>query len=456
MDTSMHTPTQASKRSTASTPTNEAGHSSSAMSSSLTRMHPHQPNHASANEEMATPCSSRPSYFSRGGGTAGGSSSGSGPRRNQFRQGRFPVRTNPFDCNITMIDKLQRPVLSPSLFNIVQSPNSESTSSSGRFWNIDQQSNLFPVEISDDSPWKQETAHSVMDPELENRTQEAINRYFNHTHDLKSPPDVPLNHSQINSTTLPMDTGASPILRPILAQSLVDNASSRRSSIDGYVKTVTTQYTQTVMSFPSELPESFEAQLATYFTFVENQRTQHKIISEIPTGPSSQQNSSQVQQPMDEQQNNLSTSRRKLFDCGPPDFEEEEEVDAFSDREEEETSHHWMSSPVKRLPSALDNQHGQSSEGEDVEHHFLIPRHIDAKTPTNPIVRSSTWSSGSKDPGTPQYRHRTSVSPAASMGSPTFSPIGPGNSTSILIGSFSRKESSSQTLDSNKENESTH
>ncbi|TRY75286.1 hypothetical protein TCAL_09758 [Tigriopus californicus] len=442
MDTSMHTPTQPSKRSTASTPTNDRPTSACSSTSML------EP----AVEGLTTPCSSRPSYFSRGGGTMGGGShgSGSGPRRNQFRPGRFPVRSNPFDCNITMIDKLQRPVLSPSLFNIVQSPNSESTSSSGRFWTIDQQSNLFPVEISDDSPWKQETAHSVMDPELENRTQEAINRYFNQTHDLKSPPDLPVNHSQINSTTLPMDTGASPILRPMLAQSIMDN-SSRRSSVDGNVKTTTTQYTQTVMSFPSELPESFEAQLATYFTFFENQRAQHKVISEISTGPSSQQNSSQVQQPMDEQQNNLSTSRRKLFDCGPPDFEEEEE-DAFSDRDEDETPHHWMSSPVKRLPSALDHHPGQSSEGEDVEHHFLIPRLMDVKTPTNPIVRSSTWSSGSKEPGTPQYRHRTSVSPAASMGSPTFSPIGPGNSTSILMGSFSRQESASHPPDSNKEN----
>ena len=46
---------------------------------------------------------------------------------------------------------------------------------------------LFPAQISEDSPWKQETATSRLDPETENKTQEAIDLYFSHHHKVTSP-----------------------------------------------------------------------------------------------------------------------------------------------------------------------------------------------------------------------------------------------------------------------------
>jgi hypothetical protein len=56
----------------------------------------------------------------------------------------------------------------------------------GRFWSVDQQAHLFPAQISDDSPWKQE-AISRLDPEAENQTQEAIDLYFSrHSHQVHS------------------------------------------------------------------------------------------------------------------------------------------------------------------------------------------------------------------------------------------------------------------------------
>ena len=49
---------------------------------------------------------------------------------------------------------------------------------------MDQQARLFPAQISDDSPYKQETI-SRLDPEAENRTQEAIDMYFSrHSHQV--------------------------------------------------------------------------------------------------------------------------------------------------------------------------------------------------------------------------------------------------------------------------------
>ncbi len=49
---------------------------------------------------------------------------------------------------------------------------------------MEQQASLFPAAISDDSPWKQANATSVLDPETENKTQEAINMYFSQNHQV--------------------------------------------------------------------------------------------------------------------------------------------------------------------------------------------------------------------------------------------------------------------------------
>merc|ERR1719385_644548 len=95
-------------------------------------------------------------------------------------------RVNPFDSQISH-DTLHLPTFSPSVFSTVLSPSQESQHSSGRFWSVDQQAMLFPAQISEDSPWKQETATSRLDPETENKTQEAIDLYFSQHHEVTSP-----------------------------------------------------------------------------------------------------------------------------------------------------------------------------------------------------------------------------------------------------------------------------
>ena len=66
---------------------------------------------------------------------------------------------------------------------------------------------LFPAKISDDSPWKQETASSILDPDTENRTQEAIDLYFSRHHKITSPEDstLPLR----GDAMIPNDRGGS-------------------------------------------------------------------------------------------------------------------------------------------------------------------------------------------------------------------------------------------------------
>ena len=65
------------------------------------------------------------------------------------------TRWNPFD-SASSVDNMLNPTMSPNVFSIVVSPSQESeTSGAGRFWSIDQQAEMFPAEISDESPFKQ-------------------------------------------------------------------------------------------------------------------------------------------------------------------------------------------------------------------------------------------------------------------------------------------------------------
>ncbi len=124
-------------------------------------------------------------------------------------------------------------------------------SNTGRsFWSLEQQAELFPAEISEDSPWKQETATSVLDPDTENRTQEAINLYFSRHHRISSPPDAALQTPPIlrmmSAPTLtvaeadeedPVDVlGSSPKLAP----------SSRNSSASAIPQKESVSYIQLV------------------------------------------------------------------------------------------------------------------------------------------------------------------------------------------------------------------
>jgi hypothetical protein len=69
---------------------------------------------------------------------------------------------------------------------------------------------LFPAKISDDSPWKQETAISIVDADTENSTQEAIDIYFSHHHKITSPEDLPrTNIVQNDRGSLSMQTNVS-------------------------------------------------------------------------------------------------------------------------------------------------------------------------------------------------------------------------------------------------------
>ena len=157
---------------------------------------------------------------------------------------------------------------------------------SGQFWTLEQQASLFPAEISDDSPFKQETATSVLDPDTENRTQEAIDLYFSEHHRISSP-DVPppppiirllstasapggldLNSSSSVSGGRGSRPGSPPLQRDSRIGSphshRMTSSLSRNSTDSLRHKAPVCQWAQTELSLPPSLPPSLEAELAKY------------------------------------------------------------------------------------------------------------------------------------------------------------------------------------------------
>jgi len=158
--------------------------------------------------------------------------------------GSSSTRWNPFD-SANSADHMLNPTMSPNVFSIVISPSQEDESNSGRFWSIDQQAEMFPAEISEESPLKQSIHIKNHNSECENRTQEQIELYFAERHDITSPPDLPA-------------TG------PLVSQDSPDTS----YSLQGEARAVTTQ---TVLSFPPVLPPHVEAVLKQFYSQQEGQ-----------------------------------------------------------------------------------------------------------------------------------------------------------------------------------------
>ena len=154
----------------------------------------------------------------------------------------------------------------------------ETSGSSGPFWTLEQQASLFPAEISEDSPFKQETATSVLDPETENRTQEAIDLYFSVHHRISSPhvpPPQPIIRL-LSTTSAPGDLELNRSSSVCGARSRSGSPLQHRDSRNGSPIRITStsrnsplghtdpvcQWTQTELTLPPSLPPSLEAELA--------------------------------------------------------------------------------------------------------------------------------------------------------------------------------------------------
>jgi len=253
-------------------------------------------------------------------GSKGMSTPGSS-RSSPFSSRSSGVRFNPFESHNTA-DMLHLPTMSPGLFATTISPSCEESTVNGQFWNIEQQAELYPVHISDDSPLKQSILYKYHRKEAEERTQEQIDTYFSEYHDITSPPDLP------PTGALKLDTSAD------TSYTQPDTAKSSK-------------WTQTCLTLPPVLPLP-----------VENVLRQYGLIMNIDVDT--------------EEGNSLSNStlRRKLFNA---------ENEMLSDSSSEEdtgspdkvltpgkvmrtpvmtkttniTSAQWSSSPLRRVRTSF-------------------------------------------------------------------------------------------------------
>lgn len=184
---------------------------------------------------------------------------------------------------------------SPSVFARVVSPSQESATFR---WTIEDISRIYPADIEE---FPAHQFDEVVDPELESKAQEAINRFFCKNQPLlpspwnAKPVDTSALRQEINTGT-PTTSHAPITATPDQAtnQHLDSESDSDHSPVSQKVPSREV-WTQTTLTLPPVLPPSMELALKPFFTFTQDQQ--------------------QAQQTSDGDDGVLSTStlRRKLF-----------------------------------------------------------------------------------------------------------------------------------------------
>ena len=164
------------------------------------------------------------------------------------------TRWNPFDSHSSEHNMLN-PTMSPNVFSVVMSPSQESGSGSGGFWNLIDEIEMYPVEISEESPYKQSIYNKSHNKDKENRTQEQIDQYWAERHDVTSPPDLPATKAMM--------------------------IEGRDGSFSG-LRPMANAWTQTNLPFPPVLPAEVEAIIKQY-TSLTDQMCQERPVSPPPS-----------------------------------------------------------------------------------------------------------------------------------------------------------------------------
>ncbi|XP_017762083.1 PREDICTED: protein aurora borealis [Eufriesea mexicana] len=156
------------------------------------------------------------------------------------------IARNPFESDIS--NRLHLSVISPTVFSKV----SNSSQHSSEFaWSVDELALIQPAKI-EEFPMQQ--IHCI-DPETEIKAQAAIDQFFNENEIIPSPWEI--NRKEIR-TKIEVDT-------PVRATSDL-NSESSKSKKDGW--------SQTILTFPSELPSHVMEILKPYFTFIQEQNVE--------------------------------------------------------------------------------------------------------------------------------------------------------------------------------------
>ncbi|XP_054275186.1 uncharacterized protein LOC128994565 isoform X2 [Macrosteles quadrilineatus] len=156
------------------------------------------------------------------------------------------VLYNPFEVDLP--NRLSKTIFSPDVFDNVVSPSQDSEDLR---WTIEDISSINPVPIDEDFSIPSDDE----DPERESRVQQEIDRYFNETHVVLSPDDIPKSTSIVEILKNNYHTGAA--------------ASTPRKVNVNKSMNLKTSATQTNLSLPENLPLELEDSLRSYFKYFE-------------------------------------------------------------------------------------------------------------------------------------------------------------------------------------------
>ncbi|KAK2583603.1 hypothetical protein KPH14_009545 [Odynerus spinipes] len=152
------------------------------------------------------------------------------------------IARNPFENDLT--NRLHLPVISPTVFSKVSSPQQSSEFT----WSVEELALIQPAKIEE---FPIDQIHPEIDPEIELQAQAAIDKFFMANEIIPSPWDSKRKEKKVD---IKMDT----------PKRLTDKSNIAKDSSRTTKKDVTCQ---TILSLPPKLPPNVEEALKPYFTF---------------------------------------------------------------------------------------------------------------------------------------------------------------------------------------------
>ncbi|XP_060827329.1 protein aurora borealis [Bombus pascuorum] len=156
------------------------------------------------------------------------------------------IARNPFETDLT--NRLHLSVISPTVFSKVSSPSHQSSDFA---WSVDELALIQPAKI-EEFPMQQ--IHCI-DPETEIKAQAAIDQFFNKNEIIPSPWEIKKKEIRTIANVDTHIKGSSDL-----------NSESSKLKKDGW--------SQTVLTFPSELPAHVMEILKPYLTFIQEQNVE--------------------------------------------------------------------------------------------------------------------------------------------------------------------------------------
>ncbi|XP_014680804.1 PREDICTED: uncharacterized protein LOC106820761 [Priapulus caudatus] len=201
----------------------------------------------------------------------------SGSRINPSSSGSSMLKTpsgpriNPFE--IGLMDRLQAPSFSPSVFQNVPTPNKEER---GFFWTIDELAVLQPVEMDERDHAQQQAQHHFLDHETESKFQSAIDEYFlRHAHTQLAASPSP-NNQPVGPVAIERTAAIVTARNECVPNTSVKNQSPEDDCTGSATRKLQDASCQTTLTLPMNV--NLEKLLAHYYTYQEEEPLNNSVL----------------------------------------------------------------------------------------------------------------------------------------------------------------------------------